>query len=1193
MQLIPENHGKNYRIERMAVAAIKNLSKGKKGDFKKLRSIIWDEFPEHHMEDPPEELFTENVLFHGGNYTVLPGINPYCTDIFNYLVSAIYNTKNKLTKAFQGEVYHGVFLLLNLGAKLCEAAGLERNMFSENDGPALEHPGSVLQLGFKKEKYLEWCAAEKIPPKTIDYFSILPDDPGLETDDPFSCPLLAKPFVLFEETYYLALPTAQMQAINHYIVSVAKRHKVQEQVQTLLHERIWHEIWRACDYMNWMMTDIPLPELTEDVLVREALLQFDGAMLAYVCYLHPSELSSSHELHQAQEPVPFGKDSVNARMERVITELKSRKELEGYQFLTVLLLNGMGGFVAQSVHRPQEGEKRIWFNVFDFMTLANSGEWDHLDLWKYAKVYEAASLECQIIATSPLDAYAIYKRNGETFYLSDKRRPDLMTIVTGEGADLTREAKIKMDRHGALGSMDGSNVYVPVKCLRDYAPIYRPQSFNIPYKMYLGGYPFPVWVQNLQASDENQTGWVEILADAICFWLDRMGTVLKPHMEAMNVQLLNLTLVFEDDYFEPLPLELVDESMPMDFELHCTYNEQELTLEFPSHFERIFVGGDNRGERRVMNEILKCLNTLPGIVFSEAFITETLDEYIPLGKAKMMLFLDTRTDLQMDDRWLIPKLYVSEAEVNLLLDKLTSIIGNLDPIPESFVNNLEKKQFCNTAVLGLTKLLMEKIAVFDHSALLERLMELNERLIRNREFDKIQTTAQIFCFGHDEEKLQKILQNERGLVNTSISTRCLIEFLVNHPAKGTHRPSYDDLDELLAIMNEILNFGMLSDAIHFGMAAPEMGLLPSGRIGISKEFYDDKLLPFRRDNTRANIESQLEYFSNHFDTYRPAGEDPEYKEYYDVVDKAFLEDWGIEFANLIGICFQATSFAEKRESSVISMLEKELVAELHKVMPMAGEQLERGLVKLSLMEDTRAINVEKGYSDKEHFPWKYNREFSYARRPFIIVDTEEGRRYYWGMRNCISASRFLNHLLGSGRLNHGGPKIESLLGEIRERNGKNFRNAVATWLADNTALKVWEHEVTLKPNGHLAADKDYGDCDVLAYDSHNNVVCNLECKQTSAARNIHQMKLEMDAYLGREGQKKKMAKHVERDIWMQENLEVVQAFVDAKNVPTVKSLVVTSELIPTRYLRADDIELPIISYQELRSQGMALLQNAG
>lgn len=187
----------------------------------------------------------------------------------------------------------------------------------------------------------------------------------------------------------------------------------------------------------------------------------------------------------------------------------------------------------------------------------------------------------------------------------------------------------------------------------------------------------------------------------------------------------------------------------------------------------------------------------------------------------------------------------------------------------------------------------------------------------------------------------------------------------------------------------------------------------------------------------------------------------------------------------------------------------------------AEDQVEAGLDKLRFEYKPGIINNQKGYSNADYFPWKYNREFSYARRPFVVINTDNGRKYYWGMRQCVAACQYLHQLLHSGSLTHGGVKINSLLGNILNENGKKFRDSVTKWLKNNTDLVVWDYEVTIKPKGHFNADKDYGDCDILAYDPTINRVYNIECKRTVAARNIHQMKKEMDDYLGRAGQKKK------------------------------------------------------------------------
>lgn len=1191
LQLIPENYGKNYRIEVMAIEAMKKLSTGKPGNLDQLRSILLKEFPRHYAEDLPEELFTENVLFHGGNFVVMPGINSYCTDIFKYLAEAIYATDNNFSKEFKNEIYQGVSLMLNVGSQLFERTGLKRNLFIPNHEQALQIPKELPRLSFNLDELVALCAENNINPEIIEHFTTKSDAPEFSYDDPTLSPLLFRPLVRFKDEYRMLLPSGQMSAINEYILKIAKKYNVRPSIHEYSHNMVWRDIWGACDKMSWILTDIPLPEMENQLSIKERIFQFDSYMLAYVVYTFSPELKGTYELYEEQNRDLFSGDSLNQRTEDVIAELKTRKELEGYQFLTLYLTNSMGGgFSAFGINKEQLYELKVWFSVFDFLTLAYADEWGRLDLWKYAKVYKSTTEEAQIVATSSIDAYAIYKRNGETFYLSDENRFTILSIVPGDGADITRRAKINSDVHGALSFVDKSFAYQQVRRYREYAPIYKPVNLRIQYEMLLESYNSPIWIQNYQAKNQTEADLVEHIADAIFFWLDKLHPILHNQLDQTIPILLNIVLEFEQTFFNPLPLEKVNSRYELDVKLQCSYTNYTLTYKFPPHILKLFVGGDNSGERILMTELLKGFNGIPDLVFSDQFIIECIDQYVPIGQAKMILLIDSRMDIQLDNRWLLPTLYISDAEINLLLDKLISIVNSPEPIPEKFQSTVDKKRFCNQVVLSLTQYLMEKLRMFDNEKTLNRLIDVNESLIHKREFGKIKTSAQIFCFGNDEKVLENILKKERSLVNTSLSTRCLIEFIVLNPATGNRKPSFDQLDELLTIMNEILNYGMLSDILHFEMANPEIGLLPSGRIGISKEFYDEKLQPFHKDNTVANIEAQLETFSTQFETYTSKGNEAETETFYNKVDEAFLDDWGINFTNLIGICYQAAAMAERQEDSVISILEDELIVELKRNMEGAENQVERGLEKLRFDYNPTIISDQTGYTNSDYFPWKYNRDFSYARRPFVVTDTKEGRRYYWGMRHCLAAGKYLQQLLNSGRLTHGGSKISSLLGEINKKNGKQFRNTVVEWLKCNTQLFVWDNEVTMRPGGHFDTDKDYGDCDIVAFDQASNQVYNIECKRTEAARNIHQMKNEMDTYLGRNGQKRKIAKHMERDIWLQANLNQVKILVGAVEQPKVKSLILTSELIPTRYLRSVEIPLPILSYGELHKMGIVALK---
>ena len=82
------------------------------------------------------------------------------------------------------------------------------------------------------------------------------------------------------------------------------------------------------------------------------------------------------------------------------------------------------------------------------------------------------------------------------------------------------------------------------------------------------------------------------------------------------------------------------------------------------------------------------------------------------------------------------------------------------------------------------------------------------------------------------------------------------------------------------------------------------------------------------------------------------------------------------------------------------------------------------------------------------------------------------------------------------------------------------------------------------------------------------------------------MKKEMDNYLGREGHKGMIQKHVERHSWLNSNKDKLKAFLKIDKEPKVISFMLTSEVIPMTYIKAEELPLPIISFPLLKEKGV-------
>jgi hypothetical protein len=93
----------------------------------------------------------------------------------------------------------------------------------------------------------------------------------------------------------------------------------------------------------------------------------------------------------------------------------------------------------------------------------------------------------------------------------------------------------------------------------------------------------------------------------------------------------------------------------------------------------------------------------------------------------------------------------------------------------------------------------------------------------------------------------------------------------------------------------------------------------------------------------------------------------------------------------------------------------------------------------------------------------------------------------------MSSLRQLATLLSDGRLQDNTKKLKALRSRFNDEKGTAFNEDVRELLKKTSTLIVWNWEVKIDINGNLKADKNYGDIDVLAYDSVNKVLFAIEC----------------------------------------------------------------------------------------------------
>lgn len=1183
LQMLPNNHGKNVRIEELATHIVTNLNNNQNGDLKLFKQHLDKEFASNYMEDIPENLFSENIVFYGGNYTVFSGISSYAVEIFKNLTETIFTQKNDLPDELKNHVYSGVTLILELGKILSTKFDVEGNIQGAQGDRKFAYSSNEIDTSFSQGDIIRICQEHKIDPRIINDFIVQPNDTGFSNSDPDKNPLLKKPIIKFEDKYYFVLISSQATVLNEFMIRLSNKYNCNQKLTELYHDKLWHEQWGACDKMGWQLTDIELPHNNTPTILKERVFQFEQNRLAYACYIHNDK---------DEEYFSDKKLDLDKRITEVITELKKNPSMKDCKFLSLVTYDCMGRNIFIGFGAPQKDELRLSFSTHQFILLCSTEKWHNLSLWKFAKSYDRFSQKTRTTLTDTLDIYSIYKSKDESFYFGDETRPDFLTVVPGDGSRLIKEAKIKKNNHGILSQIKGRNVFIPSTKYADYAPLYKPLNSLGYYAICLKTFDFPIWIVNRQVKNKSMTIQVRNFAEAIGFWLYKLKPEIANILNQAISNFFEINIILDQKLFEDTQTKDIVESEDDD-NYHFSLNENILEFSIPFSKMKSFTGSNNFGEQEMMKAILNAFNLVQGISLSEQDIVSFIDKCIPLGQAKMILLSDSQKDPLVDNRWLVKPFYISDSEVDILLDEIPLMIEQTTEIPKNIDNEEDKKKFFNTATKLLLETLKKEVQNFEFDFLLHVLLELHETLVWKREHNKTMIPAQILCFGNLEGELKEILEKDNKLVKTSLATRCLIEYIAAKPTKGSIKVSLDDIDRLLVLMHEIINYGFLSDAIHFKLANPTVGKLGSGRIGISREFFDDKLKLFAEANTKEEVNRYIENFDNRFEIAEFSQDEKELEDDKEVkeIDSAFLEDWGIGYLNIYKFCFCSFIICIEKLHSTCSMKESEFIQLIKDKAKIDEKEIIAGIERFSITQRDEYLKAPYGYNDSEVFPWKYNREFSFARRFIVKYKNEKDETILtWGFRNAISAQKQLNYLLLEGKLNNGGKKIEKLLGAFREKKGKIYRIEVKNWLKTNPDLTVIDYEVKIDTNGHLVADKNYGDIDVLVHNTKTNTVYSLECKDTNKAKNIHEMKKEMDNYLGREGQKGMIQKHVERHNWLNTNKDKLCAFLKIDKEPKVVSFMLTSEVIPMTYIKAEALPLPTISFPDLKYKGIKLFE---
>ena len=1181
LRIDPRNAGRSTSLDALAhlVAAQVNAAGAPLITRNRLESLLRNYLGARSMpglmDDPAEQMFTEELVFAGGPYVVFPGLIVGNVDMLRWLLQAVLAVDSSLSVgAFQDQVMRTALLCLSVSDTIAQRAGFSRGM-----APADEEKGDiVVAMGedlrrrcnavvFSQSELIDALAAPNsfkaiIEPLTAEIGAVEWDAYSFD----FGV-LDHTPFVRVGDKWVVPNASGLISGLLHRILCIAREHDVLAELTRTYHFVVQREVTRLLSYWRSFPANLPLPPASSDGF-SEAVFALDSDKILYVQLATDSALDLQSQYEPSRWDVAQMNDDMELRNGEVIQHF-GRLGFPNRRILTLCLVESLGRSYLAGYASPNDDSLLMVMSVNALKSIALLDADDQLTLWKFARARRQIRHSSYVMAVSPLDEYACYRSNHHGYYWSDDRRPNLINVMPGEGLDLRRRVAERFDFHGVLAP-DGIHLTEVWSRYGGGIPIYHlpPSERNQSALVVEGELPVPVWVIGMEQTDERLHSLQVTLVNAVAYWIWQFDTVLRPYISALTNGRGNFIVALDLDVSAQW-LNTVRDPLAESLQIGPVISssarvETGVRLAIhPSLLTRSIVEG-NEGERQLVSELFGILQEIIGIerpdithALYERDIDPAIDTIAPRGPKQM--FLATSDAILVDDPDALghPRV-IQEADQGEALDRLgmhlrTSVVKRRSANPKGTT-------LLNESVKYFFEEIQKLVATLDGRDLLTRLVAYSE--VNTAEFVRrnSQIANRLACFGEGGKPFTDLVEDTLAQNTASVANRFLIEYVVAQPPTGDRRFSIEVYDRLLAMAGEVVTLGSMSDFIQFGLIDLEVAMLPSGRLGL-----DHLAFTVARDNFMQNyvgdqVSGRGKDVVPHVfkaDDEEPAteGESPIIEKF----DGPFEKEFGISLSALLHLMDAILALETDADGPVEQLPLSRMVSALTASLGWEENTVKFGIDLLCLGPRSGFFDVPSGHK-ADVYPWRFNRPWSYFGRPLLRIHTETGAMIVWGRRHLRFSMTYLADLCVRGRFKANTRELERVVGERRESKADSFEESVRVLVSEITGVEAKGRVKKLGKQRITLGGADLGDIDVLGVIPSERVMLCIECKALALARTPAEVQHQVGELLGKEGKPGAIQKHQKRVKWIEAHLDQVllECFgIDRKGRWRVKPILVS------------------------------------
>ena len=279
------------------------------------------------------------------------------------------------------------------------------------------------------------------------------------------------------------------------------------------------------------------------------------------------------------------------------------------------------------------------------------------------------------MAFSELDKLALYFEKSQSFYMSDDRIYDMVSLYPDMGGKLREKVIHQIDPHAVPSFRDGYFVEVAALHGTRDIPIYLERSIIRSgvrrFALFVEALPVPLWVlgppPDESASATTHGGIGGHFVEAVAYWMWQFAPSISDAVNLIDASwTLKIEVSFTGDFSaRPSNREATD---PVELEVSADPGSATVFVQIDSAIMQFLDRSDNLGERVLIRSCLRGLRLLlppsASTSLSDDVIARCLDRHAPLGPKKKILTLDPRRTPSLDSRGLPPLRLVPEAIEN-------------------------------------------------------------------------------------------------------------------------------------------------------------------------------------------------------------------------------------------------------------------------------------------------------------------------------------------------------------------------------------------------------------------------------------------------------------------------------------------------------------------------------------------------